>query len=113
MRKPLIYVCSPYKGDVRQNTRNARRYCRFVYEQGDIPFAPHLLFTQFLNDGDYTERADGMNMGLAMLSFCDGLWAFGSPTPSMAWELEQALKSGKSVRYFDADRCRELLRWYP
>ena len=62
--RPLIFVCSPYRGDMATNTQNARRYCRLVVEQGGIPFAPHLLFTQFLNEGKAAERRCGLRMGM-------------------------------------------------
>jgi len=66
MRK-LIYVASPLKGDYEGNRKKAREYCRYVMSKGHIPFAPHLLFTQFLNDEVPEERQAGMQMGLDML----------------------------------------------
>ena len=42
--RPIVYICSPYSGDVDANTAAARRYSRFAVEQGYIPIAPHLLF---------------------------------------------------------------------
>ena len=60
--RPLIFVCSPYRGDMETNTQNARQYCRLVMEQGGIPFAPHLLFTQFLDDAIPKERERGLRM---------------------------------------------------
>ena len=42
--KPLVYVASPYAGDILHNTELARRYCRYAVDQGCIPLAPHLLF---------------------------------------------------------------------
>ena len=54
--RPIVYVCSPYSGDIDANILNARRYCRFAVDSGCIPIAPHLLFPQFMNDADETER---------------------------------------------------------
>ena len=49
--RPLVYICSPFShGDVKENVRNARCYCRYAIEHHAIPFAPHLLFPQFMND---------------------------------------------------------------
>ena len=48
--RPIVYICSPYAGDVESNTAAARRYSRFAVEAGYIPIAPHLLFPQFLDD---------------------------------------------------------------
>ena len=56
LNQPLIFVCSPYWGDVNAHVKCAHRYCRYVVKQGGIPFAPHLLFTQFLDDSKASER---------------------------------------------------------
>jgi len=42
--RSIVYVCSPFSGDITGNIANARNYSRFAVEQGDIPIAPHLLF---------------------------------------------------------------------
>jgi hypothetical protein len=95
---------------MERNLENARRYGRFVYEQDSIPFAPHLLYPQFLNDHVQEERNAGICMGLEMLGLCDELWAFGEQiTTGMAIELAAARSMGKTVRHFDGD-CREVLR---
>lgn len=54
--RPLVYICSPFSGDVEGNTERARRFCRFVLEHGQIPLAPHLMFPQFMSDDDPAER---------------------------------------------------------
>ena len=48
---PLVYICSPYAGDVEENVKQAQKYSRFAVDQGYLPITPHLLFTQFLDDG--------------------------------------------------------------
>ena len=35
--RPIVYVCSPYSGDVDANVGNARRYCRFAVDKGMHP----------------------------------------------------------------------------
>jgi hypothetical protein len=85
----LIYVCSPYSGDVEKNVENARKYCRFVVDKGHIPFAPHLLFPQFMDEE--TERGKAMDMALQMLQDCQEIWAFGNTiTDGMRTELNEA-----------------------
>ena len=37
--RPIVYVCSPYSGDIEANILNARRYCRFAVDRGCIPIA--------------------------------------------------------------------------
>lgn len=52
MRKRLVYICSPCRGDIEKNIEKAQRYCREAVELWDdvIPIAPHVYFTQFLDD---------------------------------------------------------------
>ena len=45
--KPLVYICSPFAGDIKYNVSRARDYSRFAVCKNVIPIAPHLLFPQF------------------------------------------------------------------
>ena len=58
--RPIIYICSPYAGDIEKNVNAARGYSRFAVDKGFIPIAPHLLFPQFMNDTDPQERELGL-----------------------------------------------------
>ena len=40
--RPLVYICSPYSGDIKKNTNNARRYCRYAVDKGVIPMGERL-----------------------------------------------------------------------
>lgn len=106
--KPIVYICSPYAGDVKTNTANARRYCRFAYRKNAIPIAPHLHYPQFLNDSDPNERQDGLFMGLVLLTKCRELWVFGGNISSgMQSEIQKATKRGMTIRYF-TDYLKEV-----
>lgn len=70
MNRPFAYVCSPFAGETRTNTKKARAYCRKLYELGYTPIAPHLLFPQFLEDDIHTERKDGIDMAEELLRRC-------------------------------------------
>ena len=98
--KPLIYICSPLKGDVKRNIEKANYYARYAYKQGCIPLAPHAIFTQFLDDGNPKERKDGMAMGLALLEQCAELWVFGTKiSKGMRSEIDHARKNGIKIRW--------------
>lgn len=104
--RPLVYICSPYAGDVEMNAENARRYSRFAVENMAIPFAPHLLMPQYMDEE--TERELALRMGIIFLSKCEQLWVFGERiTVGMAYEIKKAVNMGKKVCYFTAD-CREV-----
>ena len=74
--RPLVYICSPYSGDVEGNTAKARRYCRFAVDRNAIPFAPHLLLPQYMNDEEADERELAMFMNMVFLGKCSELWVF-------------------------------------
>ena len=75
--KPLVYIASPLSGDVEKNLEFARKACRFAIEQEVTPFAPHLLYTQMLDENSPADRQLGIEMGGQMLELCDVLWLCG------------------------------------
>ena len=99
-----VFICSPYKGNVEKNTARARVYCRFAFDSGFVPVAPHLYFPQFLDDNDKDERAAGCKYGLEQLWQCRELWVFGERiSDGMRAEIELAKDLKIPVRYFDED----------
>ena len=44
--RPLVFICSPFAGEIKRNVAAARQYCKFAVSKGNIPFAPHLLFVK-------------------------------------------------------------------
>lgn len=102
-RKPaLVQVCSAYSGNIRQNTKNARRYCKIILDDGDIPFAPHLLFPQFLDENNPEDRKKGLELSLAMIERVDAVAVFGDInhiSKGMQQEIRQAEKLNKPIRY--------------
>ena len=102
--RPVVYICSPYRGDTETNTENAKRYCRFALERNAIPFAPHLLYPQFMDEDNDEERSLALYMGLVMIDKCSELWIFGDRiTDGMRGEIARARMRKKTIRYFSAD----------
>ncbi len=105
----LVFICSPYRGDIEGNKTRAQRYCRFAYTQSAVPIAPHLHNTQFLDESILEERKAGIELGLQLLRKADELWCFGNRlTEGMEIELKAAQQMKLKVRYF-TDRCEEVL----
>ena len=46
--RPLVYICSPYSGDVEANVELARRFSAFTVSARQIPLAPHFHYPQFM-----------------------------------------------------------------
>jgi len=106
--RPIVYICSPYSGDVEANVAAARRYSRFAVDKGFIPIAPHLLYPQFLNDDDERERELGLFFGNALMSKCAEVWVFGSRiSAGMEAEIKRAKWKDYRLRYF-TEECQEV-----
>lgn len=99
--RPLVYICSPLSGAEELNQENARRYCRFAVDSGYIPLAPHIYFTQFMDDHNPKERNLAMFMDIVLLTKCAELWVFGDRISNgMSIEIEKAKRKGLPIRYF-------------
>ena len=100
--KPLVYICSPYAGDIETNINKARSYSRFAVSRGYIPLAPHLLFPQFMDDSDPEQRNLALFFGIVLLSKCQEVWVFGDRiSKGMAAEIEKAEHKNRIIRYFN------------
>lgn len=99
--RPIVYICSPYAGDTENNVKFAQEYSRFAVDKGYIPIAPHLLFPQFMNDTDPTERKLGLFFGNALMSKCSEVWVFGERiSAGMEAEIKRARWKNYRLRYF-------------
>ena len=106
--RPVVYVCSPFSGNLESNVENTRRYCRFAVDSGFVPFAPHLLFPQFMNDAVTEERELALFMGIVMLTKCAELWVFGERiSKGMSKEIHKAEARNMLIRYFTTN-CEEV-----
>ncbi|MBQ6943063.1 MAG: DUF4406 domain-containing protein [Ruminococcus sp.] len=99
--RPIVYICSPYSGDIERNTENARRYSRFAVDQHCLPITPHIYFTQFMNDTIPDEREAALFMNLVLMSKCAELWVFGDViSKGMKAEIDRAKRKHMKIRYF-------------
>ena len=106
--RTIVYICSPYAGDTVENTLAARKYCKYAVSKGYLPFASHLFFPQFLNDGNPAERSLGLSFGNVFMDMCGEIWIFGTEySAGMKAEYERAVKRGMKIRRFTTD-CRKI-----
>ena len=106
--RPLVYICSPYSDDILNNERKARVYCRFAVSKGMIPLAPHLLYPQFLDENNPSDRELGLFFGIVLLTKCEQVWVFGDRISyGMSREIAKAEAKGITTRYFTED-CEEV-----
>lgn len=94
----LVYICSPFSGDVENNVIKAQKYSRYALDEGNIPIAPHLLFPQFMSDE--SERRLAMHFNYVLLGKCEEVWVFGDNiSAGMADEIKIAKKRKMKIRY--------------
>ena len=97
---PVVFVSSPFfstSGAVRQeNVRNAAALCRYAFQEGYEPRAPHLYFPRFLYDEHEQELSIGKGWALPWLQSADELWYCGSlrVSPGMEAEIVEASRRG-------------------
>lgn len=102
MTKELIYIISPYAGDIQANVAFAIRCCRMAIQQGYTPIAVHLLYPQILDDQDSAERATGLELGLNVLRHCAAAWVCGTTiSPGMASEIRAAQQLSIPIQYME------------
>ena len=94
-----VFICTRYAGDIQHNIEVAKRLCLMAVESGLAPFAPHLLYTQFLDDSDPIQRELGISMGLRFMKTCDLVWVYTDEgiSDGMRREIDCAYKLGKEV----------------
>ena len=100
----LVYICSPYRGDKEKNTERAKRYCRMADIYSELPIAPHLFFTTYLNDDSFMDRTSGMLMGLELLKYCSEVWIFCNElSEGMIKEIKRAKELNIPLKFFNAE----------
>jgi len=100
----VVFVCSPLAGDVETNIELAKELCHSAASNGMTPVAPHLLFTQFLDEDNPQERLAGLECGLALLERCDVLFWYsptGKVSSGMAMEIAAATEWGIPVVHLE------------
>ena len=62
MKRPLAYITAPWGKNEFENTENAAKYCRAVYDAGFSPVCPLLFLPLFLKDEIPKEQKDTIDM---------------------------------------------------
>ena len=58
MKRPFAYITAPWSENEFENTENAAKYCRAVYDAGFSPVCPTLFLPLFLRDEIPQEHKD-------------------------------------------------------
>lgn len=113
-----VYIISQYKAptemEMEFNRKVTRHFCREIVLEGKIPVAPHLFYTQFLNEYQEKERQVGLSLGLKELHEADEFLMIvidGRISEGMYWEIWQAIKEEMCGRalYFTSKKIMEVV----
>ena len=70
MKRPFAYITAPLYGTAAENSEQAARFCRTVYEAGYAPICPALFLPLFLHNSVPQEHKDGIDMSRELLRRC-------------------------------------------
>ena len=95
----LVYIASPYAGDVEGNVEFAKAACRYAAAKWYTPVAVHLMYPRFLDDRVPKEREAGLKMGRRVLAACEEIWLCGERmSAGMKAEEAEAKRLGLPIR---------------
>jgi hypothetical protein len=95
-----IYICAPLRNDVERNVEAARLFAKEVFEAGDIPVCPHLMFPPIADPNDPAQDEKAFGMCLKLIESCHQVNVYGQPTEGMQAEIAHAKRMGIPVREF-------------
>lgn len=81
----FVFISAPLRGDVENNIAFAKDKARQVFEQGNIPVCPHLMFPPIAEVSDAKEDLQARMMCLALLERCDEMNVYGPEWTEGMW----------------------------
>ena len=105
-----IYVCSPYKGNTKENVKNARLYSRGITFVWLFTINSQNYSTKFFDVKNTKKRQLCLNIGLELLSECQEMWVFGLDKPSIGMQGEIKFAEEHSIPIYDGfEKISELI----
>ena len=87
----LVYICAPLRGKLEKNIAFAKEKAQEVFQAGDIPICPHLMFPPFADPDDPAQDQAAREMGLRLVEHCQQVNVYGPVrTPGMLAEIRRA-----------------------
>jgi hypothetical protein len=92
-----IYICAPLRNDVERNVETARLFAKEVFDAGDMPICPHLMFPPIADPKDTAQDEKAFGMCLKLIEGCQQINVYGRPTEGMQVEITHAKHMGIPV----------------
>jgi len=95
----LVYICAPLRGDVEKNIEFARQKAQEVFQAGDIPVCPHLMFPPIADPENLRQDQAAREMGLRLVESCQEVHVYGPEWTEGMWaEIRHAMDLGIEVK---------------
>ena len=95
----LVYICAPLRGDVEKNIEFARQKAQEVFQAGDIPVCPHLMFPPVADPENTQQDQAAREMGLRLVESCQQVNVYGPEWTEGMWaEIRHAMDLGIEVK---------------
>ena len=95
----LVYICAPLRGDVEKNIAFARLKAQEVFQAGDIPVCPHLMFPPIADPENPQQDQAARDMGLRLVESCHEIRVCGRNWTEGMWaEINHAMSLGIQVK---------------
>lgn len=95
----LVYICAPLRGDVEKNIEFARQKAQEVFQAGDIPVCPHLMFPPVADPENPVQDQAAREMGLRLVESCQEVHVYGPEWTEGMWaEIRHAMDLGIQVK---------------
>ena len=95
----LVYICAPLRGEVEKNIEFARQKAQEVFQAGDIPVCPHLMFPPVADPENPQQDQAARDMGLRLVESCQEVHVYGPEWTEGMWaEIRHAMDLGIEVK---------------
>ena len=95
----LVYICAPLRGEVEKNIEFARQKAQEVFQAGDIPVCPHLMFPPVADPENPQQDQAARDMGLRLVESCQEVHVYGPEWTEGMWaEIRHAMDLGIQVK---------------
>ena len=110
MKRPIIFLCSPYAArdgrSISDHYQHARQVSKTIYACRGIPWTPQVFFHDILDDNNPTERQNGLIISRRMVAQADALFVDtmgGAVSSGMEGDIEVANAVRIPVYRFEYD----------
>ena len=95
----LLSLIHIFRGDVEKNIKFASQKAQEVFQAGDIPVCPHLMFPPIADPENPQQDQAAREMGLRLVESCQQVNVYGPVrTPGMQAEIHHAKELGIPVK---------------